>query len=123
MIIDDDRAIALCLSEMITDLGFENKVVTSGEEALKICNESMPDIIFLDWMMPEMDGMSFLEKLILIESNIHPFVIMCTGKGADDKAEKSFFAVQSMASGANLFLQKPVKFEDVKKALEHAVST
>lgn len=64
LIVDDEEDV-----QAITQMGLEMSVgwtvfsASSGKEALKIAAEQQPDVILLDWMMPDMDGRKTLQHL------------------------------------------------------------
>jgi DNA-binding response OmpR family regulator len=62
MVEDDDRITAL-YDKFISDEFFEKKVVRDGRQALKAYNEWKPEIMILDIMMPEMDGVAVLGEI------------------------------------------------------------
>lgn len=63
LIVDDTPENITALSAILSEFG-KIKAATSGEKALKICAaEEKPDIVFLDVMMPEMDGWTVCRKL------------------------------------------------------------
>src|SRR5215213_8501631 len=63
LIVDDERDAGDTLGIFLNKCGHEVKVVPNGREALSSVLSSLPDVILLDLMMPEMDGPSFLEVL------------------------------------------------------------
>ncbi|MCF4969867.1 PAS domain-containing protein [Nostoc sp. CMAA1605] len=71
-----------------------------GEEALEFCQESLPDAILLDFLLPDVDGLEFLSALQKIAQENMPAVVMLTGYGNED------IAVQAMKSGVDDYLVK-----------------
>ena len=61
----------------------------------------MPDVIILDWNMPVMSGIEFLEKLRQLENGTHPKVILCTTE--NDMAHLQ----RALNAGANEYIMKP----------------
>lgn len=57
VVVDDVMVNRILLSKMIGALGFEVVEVTNGREAVDVCRETMPDIVFMDIMMPHVDGL------------------------------------------------------------------
>lgn len=60
LIIDDESKIRRLLSRSLDGLGFDVLMSASAEEAMFLLEKSKPDIIILDYMMPEVDGLTFL---------------------------------------------------------------
>lgn len=65
MIADDEEAIRISVSSMLKRLGFEVFISSNGEDALRMYRNlyNKPDIIFLDILMPEMDGVELLNEI------------------------------------------------------------
>jgi DNA-binding response OmpR family regulator len=80
LIADDNRDITDILSTYSRMEGFEPIVAGDGEEAIKLFNEYLPDVVLLDVMMPKEDGYEVCRK-IRIKSNVP--VILITARGED----------------------------------------
>lgn len=114
LIVDDDKDIQIALSEIIKTEGYKAIVAGDGRKALKEVRAHAPDLVLLDFKLPEMDGMEVLEEIKKINSEI--VVIMLTGYGGIKNA------VQAMRLGVFDYLTKPFLYEDlvltIKKALQ-----
>ncbi len=117
LIVDDEEGIRESLSGIFEDEGYDVLTASSGEDALTITKEHMPDIVFLDVWLPEMDGLETLPRLKEIDANIP--VIMISGHGNIE------IAVKATRLGAYDFLEKPLSLEKViitaKRALERKI--
>lgn len=114
MVIDDDIAI---LSMMKTMLDKDYKVMPapSGDKALRLIGKKKPDVILLDYEMPEMNGVQTLGKLREDSGYADIPVIFMTG--AKDPA-----VIESIVSlGVSGYLIKPAKAEEIKKAVSDAL--
>ena len=78
----------------------------NGKEGLVIFKEQNPELVFLDLMMPVMDGYEFLES-IKIKPDAPFTVIVITGHGNDDEIEQCF------KLGINFFLKKPLNMIEI----------
>ena len=78
LIVDDNRISRQVLEFHVTHHGMESSTADDGMKALENCKTRMPDIILLDWHMPKMDGLTFLEELRKLPRGNQPHVIMCT---------------------------------------------
>ncbi|MGD0281167.1 MAG: sigma-54 dependent transcriptional regulator [Dissulfurispiraceae bacterium] len=114
MIVDDEEGIRESLSGIFEDEGYEVMVAASGEEALDIIREHMPDILLLDVWLPGMDGLETMSRIKEIDNNLP--VIVISGHGNIE------LAVKAIRLGAYDFLEKPLSLEKVlivtKRALE-----
>lgn len=114
LIVDDEEGIRESLSGILEDEGYDVLTASSGEDALTAAKEHVPDIIFLDVWLPEMDGIETLSRLKEMDSSIP--VIMISGHGNIE------IAVKATRFGAYDFLEKPLSLEKVliaaKRALE-----
>jgi len=102
-IIDDVLPNALLLKGYVKRLGdVEALTFTDPKDALLRCNETVPDLVLLDYHMPVMSGAEFLEAFRKSEHCKDIPVIMITGEENKDVLYNALF------TGANDFLQKPV---------------
>ncbi len=82
LIIDDDPDLRLILSVLLQQGGYTTLEAESGAQGLLIAEQDIPDVILLDFVMPEMDGPQVLQQLqahILLQKIP---IIFCTGKNA-----------------------------------------
>lgn len=63
LIIEDDRLLNKVMDLQLNVAGFEVRCALSGEQALELIEEALPDLILLDVSLPEMDGFGIIEKL------------------------------------------------------------
>ena len=108
LVLDDNEEGRLVLSEIISLCGHKVVEAPNAEVALKLCRHKMPDYIFVDWMMPEMDGIQFIKQLHAIEGESHAKIIMCTAKSQLDDPSS---IRESKIDG---YLQKPIHVADIR---------
>ncbi len=114
LIIDDDPQIRMLLSDRLEMNDYIVALAENGVIGLDMIQKENPDLVLLDLMMPEMDGMEVLNRI----NRDHPdlTVIILTAFGTIEKA------IEAMKLGAYDFLPKPCKPDHillvVKKALE-----
>jgi two-component system chemotaxis response regulator CheY len=101
LIVDDSRVVRKVAVRIIEDLGFSCLEAENGVVALEKCNHDMPDLILLDWNMPSMSGLEFLEHLRLMEQGAKPFVILCTTENEVGQIDRA------LKAGANEYIIKP----------------
>ncbi|MGP3695688.1 sigma-54-dependent transcriptional regulator [Rhodobacter sp. NSM] len=98
-IVDDEADMRQSISQWLALSGFDTESYASAEEALKGLNADFPGVVVSDIKMPGMDGMTFLKKLMSMDSGLP--VILITGHGDVP------MAVEAMRVGAFDFLEKP----------------
>ncbi|AXQ92932.1 sigma-54 dependent transcriptional regulator [Cereibacter azotoformans] len=98
-IVDDEADMRQSISQWLALSGFDTETYASAEEALKGLNADFPGVVVSDIKMPGMDGMTFLKKLMSMDSGLP--VILITGHGDVP------MAVEAMRVGAFDFLEKP----------------
>jgi DNA-binding NtrC family response regulator len=98
-IVDDEADMRQSISQWLALSGFDTETFPSAEEALKSIGPEFPGVVVSDIKMPGMDGMSFLKRLMGMDSGLP--VILITGHGDVP------MAVEAMRVGAYDFLEKP----------------
>ncbi|MDD5451023.1 MAG: response regulator [Desulfovibrionales bacterium] len=111
MVVDDDAVICETLREFFLALGdYEVFTAHDGYEAFDLLNKVEMDCIFVDFMMPGMSGLQFLEKVKTHDKSI--LVVVMTGYPSHDAI------IEAMRKGASDFLTKPFKLDEIRIALE-----
>lgn len=108
LIVDDSKVVRSVAKKIIEGLGFATKEAENGRQAFTSCQEDMPDVILLDWNMPEQSGIDFLKDLRAAPNGQKPVVIFCTTENEVN------FIVTALESGANEYIMKPFDLEIVK---------
>ena len=108
LVVDDSRVVRKVARRIVEDLGFECDEAEDGQKAYEACEEKMPDAILLDWNMPIMSGIEFLEKLRAMPGGASPKVVFCTTENDMDHIQR---AIQS---GANEYIMKPFDSEIIE---------
>ncbi len=108
LIVDDSRVVRKVASRIVHDLGFECTEAEDGQKAYEACAISMPDAIILDWNMPIMNGLEFLEKLRKMENGDYPKVVFCTTENDISHIQRA------MEAGANEYIMKPFDSEIIQ---------
>jgi two-component system chemotaxis response regulator CheY len=101
LVVDDSRVIRKVARRILEDLRFQVEEAGDGLEALNACRRQMPDSILLDWNMPVMSGIEFLQKLRLERGGDRPIVVFCTTENDIDHIQ------EAIRSGANEYIMKP----------------
>lgn len=66
LVIDDQKGVALVVSRIAEELGFESQVLTGSESAVTVFMDFEPDVVMLDMIMPEKDGIDVLNEMLLV---------------------------------------------------------
>jgi phosphoserine phosphatase RsbU/P len=108
LVVDDSRLQRRILVSFLRKWGFEIFEAESGERALEICAETMPDLVLSDWMMPGMSGLEFCRLFRKLPRDGYGYFILLTSK-----SEKNDVA-QGLDAGADDFLTKPVNSGELR---------
>jgi CheY-like chemotaxis protein len=90
-------------------IGYEADIAINGEEAIKMAGEKKYDIIFMDLIMPLIDGFEAAREII--KNNNNTLVVALTADSTSESIKKAEL------SGMKDFISKPVKQEEIKKVL------
>ncbi len=115
LITDDSLLQRRTLAAIVTDAGHEVDTACNGQEALEKIQANPPDCLLLDMLMPIMDGVQVLEQLE--SQGVKLPVIVLTADVQD------WLKDRCLELGAKAFLNKPVKQDQLRQALETIFST
>ena len=102
LIVDDSRVVRKVARRILEDLDFDCHEAEDGQKAVEHCeSDGMPEVILLDWNMPVMTGIEFLEKLRTMPGGDAPKVVFCTTENDMSHIQR---AIQA---GANEYIMKP----------------
>ena len=108
LVVDDSSVIRKVARRILEDLDFSITEAADGQQALDSCRQTMPDAILLDWNMPVMDGLDFLQALRKEPGGDQPTVVFCTTENDVDHIARAIRA------GANEYIMKPFDREIVE---------
>ncbi len=101
LVVDDSRVVRKVARRILEDLRFNCEEAEDGQQAFEFCSKSMPEVILLDWNMPVMSGIEFLEKLRQMPTGDSPRVVFCTTENDMSHIQRA------MMAGANEYIMKP----------------
>ena len=104
LVVDDDNASRITMAAALRKAGFETEQVSNGEAAVVLFSEKQPDLIFLDVMMPGMDGFATCRAIRKCAGGEYVQILMVTGLDDSKSIEESFLA------GGNDFVSKPINW-------------
>lgn len=99
LVVDDEDDVRLFLQDFLAERDLQVMSASSGEEALEIVDKEQPDIVLLDLMMPGIDGLECLERIM--KKNPATNVIMITALNDDVRVAKA------KKLGARNYILKP----------------
>lgn len=103
LVVDDEEDILTMLKYNLKKEGFEVKTADTGKKCLAVAPEFKPDLIILDVMMPEMDGMETCVELRKIPELANTLICFLTARTED------YSQIAGYDSGADDYVTKPVK--------------
>lgn len=106
LIVDDEQGICDSIKKPFSYIGFTVFTATTAGKALSIFEKNNPKIIFLDIVMPDIDGLDLLKKFKQLDPGV--IVIMVTAKGDEETQKKA------MELGADEYMTKPFSFDDLR---------
>jgi DNA-binding NtrC family response regulator len=114
LIVDDDRDIVSIVSTILRGKGWDITAAYSGQEALEAVTSSKPDIILLDIMMPEMNGIEVLKRIKKIDADAR--IIMITAFGDVESY------LDSMELGAYEYINKPFETDELLEMIDRVAA-
>lgn len=111
LIVDDEPNILILMEQALEKLEDEHDVMLltaeNGQEALEIIQQEQPNLVFLDVMMPKMNGLEVCQRVKEDRTLNEIYIIMLTAKGQE------FDKQTGMAVGADLYMTKPFRPKEV----------
>jgi DNA-binding response OmpR family regulator len=113
LLVDDDRDILATMQATLADLGPEIMTATDGDDAIRQAEQSHPDLIVLDQMLPKRSGLLVMERLKRGKKRSDPpRIIMITGnQGTRHK-------IYAESLGVDVYLNKPFRMDRLVEAVK-----
>lgn len=112
LVVDDSSADLMHLTSIIEQAGYSTVTARSGREAVELARQQMPDVIFLDVIMQEMDGFEACRRLAKDGDTKGIPVVLVTSK--NQKADRVWAEMQ----GARGFISKPYTQDAIIRQLQ-----
>ena len=103
LLVDDEPDILEIVGYNLKNQGYQIFTASNGNEALNVSKKVIPDLILLDIMMPEMDGIETCEKIRTIKSLENTIIAFLTARNED------YSQVAGFDVGADDYITKPIK--------------
>ncbi|MBW1991854.1 MAG: sigma-54-dependent Fis family transcriptional regulator [Deltaproteobacteria bacterium] len=113
LVIDDDQALREACYQILARQGFQVETAASGNQGLALLERASFDVILLDLVMPDMDGLEALRRIKAMDTDSE--VIIISGYGTIPSA------VESIKAGAFHFLSKPFAPDDLRHLVARAL--
>ncbi|WP_027078159.1 response regulator transcription factor [Maribacter antarcticus] len=120
LIVDDEPHIRMLIEQTLEDLedeGVELLMAENGEQALQIIEKERPNLVFLDVMMPKMNGMEVCQK---VKKELHlteVYIILLTAKGQEVDRQKG------LDMGADKYMTKPFDPDEMLAIAEEIINS
>lgn len=99
LVVDDEISLVKLCQIILGGVGYQVRGAVSGPQALLMIDEEMPDVVLLDVMMPDMDGIEVCRRIRAEHTDV-PFILMYTADGREETRNNS------LAAGANALITK-----------------
>lgn len=110
LIVDDDHSIIELLKVALGDAGYSVAVGYNGEQGLKKFQTENPDLLLVDYKMPDMNGIELISKIKQLNPRVQS--ILMTAFGTEE------VAIEAVRQGINDYLKKPFELDELIKIIE-----
>ena len=114
LIVDDEPNICKILSRLVESEGFEALISHDGKSALEMIASEMPDVLLVDFKMPEIDGMEVMKRAKEMDPDLA--VVMITAYADIPRT------VEAMKAGAHDYLAKPFEHHELIRVVRRALA-
>jgi CheY-like chemotaxis protein/HPt (histidine-containing phosphotransfer) domain-containing protein len=111
LIADDDCSMRLALVNVLDADGYQLYEATNGHQAINFCKNNMPDLVLLDAVMPEINGLEACKKIRQLNDSSHVPILIITALDDEESVEHAFRV------GATDYLSKPVHFSVLRQRI------
>ncbi|MEO8217537.1 MAG: response regulator [Acidobacteriota bacterium] len=115
LIVDDDQAVAFGIAALLESEGMEVRTLERGSEAVDSFKTFRPDVVLLDWNLPDMNGVEVFDRLRSCSSDLP--VVFSTGHGDESSLQKR------LKGSEVAFLRKPYELDTLLRALDAVTAT
>ncbi len=111
LIAEDQPQNRLLLRKLLEPLGFELREAVNGQEAVALCEQWRPHLIWMDIRMPVMDGLEATRHIKATEAGAHTRIVAVTAHALEEERR------EILTAGCDDFIRKPYKDADILNAL------
>lgn len=116
LIVDDEPNIVLSLDFLLRQRGIAVGIARDGEQALALADETPPDVVLLDLMLPGIDGYEVCRRLRGAPHLAGIKIILLTARGRDVER------VRGLEEGADLYVTKPFSTQQLMAEVERLLA-
>ena len=109
LVVDDSKVIRKVARHILESLDLSVSEAVDGQDALTQCEAAAPDVVLLDWNMPNMNGLELLQEIRKVNKDVP--VIMVTTEGSKDKV------TDAIQYGVSDYLVKPFTPDSLREKL------
>lgn len=107
LVVEDEDALAQLLKYNLEKEGYSVSVAMDGEEALIVAEETPPDLVLLDWMLPKAAGVEVCRRLRARQDTRNTPIVMLTARGEETDR------VRGLDTGADDYITKPFSMTEL----------
>jgi two-component system, OmpR family, phosphate regulon response regulator PhoB len=111
LVVEDEEDIAILIQYNLERAGFTVRVARDGEEALLLAEESVPDAVLLDWMIPKVAGIEVCRRLRQRQETANVPILMLTARS--DETDR----IRGLDQGADDYIVKPFSITELMARL------
>jgi CheY-like chemotaxis protein len=112
LIAEDHPENLLLLKTLLENAGLTTRGAENGQQAVELFEQWRPQLIFMDWRMPVMDGMEATKQIRALPHGKEPCIVALTASALTDERH------EIMASGHDEFISKPFRSEEIFGCLQ-----
>lgn len=107
LVVEDETALVTLLRYNLERAGYRVLAATDGEEALLVASEETPDLVLLDWMLPQLSGIEVCRRLRGRQETRNVPIVMLTARS--EEADR----IRGLDTGADDYLTKPFSMTEL----------
>ena len=107
LIAEDEESLAMLIDYNLIKDGYQTSIVKDGELVLSECESFNPDLILLDWMLPNISGIELCRRLRTQKKYNNVPIIMITAMGEENDK------IRGLETGADDYITKPFSFPEL----------
>ncbi len=112
LIVEDQPDSRRLLHKLLEPLGFELREAVNGQEAITVFEQWQPDLIWMDWRMPVMDGLEATRRIKASDNGAQTRIVAITAHALEEERR------EILAAGCDGFIRKPYTQDEILDALK-----